>query len=840
MPHTDAAGGARLGTFAGVFTPSILTILGIILFMRLGYVVGAAGLGAMLLILLAANSISVLTSLSLSAVATNLRVKQGGDYYLISRTLGQEFGGAIGLVLFLAQAVSVGFYCIGFAESLAALLPSLPAVAVPLIAALAALILFLLAWLGADWATRFQYAIMAVLVLALLSFFIGGLQRFDTTRLAANWTAPGELDFWWLFAIFFPAVTGFTQGVSLSGELRDPGRSIPLGTLSAVGLSILVYLLAALLFAGALPAEVLTRDLAAMHAIAAVVPLTLAGVLAATLSSAMASAMGAPRILQALAQDRLFPWLQPFARGSGPHNNPRRALLLTLVVAWLTIGLGELDLIATVVTMFFLISYGLINYATWFEASAASPAFRPRFRWFHPRLSLAGALACLVAMLAIDLAAGLLALSILALIYRDLKRRAPLPRWADGRRAYHTRQLRQHLLALRGSADSPRDWRPNILLFSDSSHRRLPLLKLAAGLEGGSGFVTAVKIVQGEGLRLRRQREACLQALADDITRSGVEAWPLAVTVAEFDSGLRTLLQSFGIGPLKVNLSLLNWLEHQPADADSPATRTLARHLWTAYHENCSLLVFDGDEQRWQQLERVDPEQRRIDIWWWGDASSHLMLLLGHLMLRTPMWESARLRLLIARAGEDDRTAPEEVQHYLEQSRIDAETLVVDPHDPAACQRYSLDASLVLLPFRLDRDRLVDAFGQPLATALAPLPLTLAVLAAEDIDLDAEPEQGEAAERARALDQFDDACRLAELTARDLTEAEGALAAAAADADAEHIETAQHQLAHARRRALKTRARVVSARQLALAAGVPEERLVEPELPPLQPGGDKS
>ena len=279
-----------LGTFAGVFTPSILTILGIILFLRLGYVVGAAGLGRALLILALANGISVLTSLSLSAVATNLRVKRGGDYYLISRTLGHEFGGAIGLVLFLAQAISIGFYCIGFAEVLAGMLPAPLADHPHFIAAGAAGLLFVFAWLGADWATRFQYVVMAILTAALASFFAGGLGRWDGALLVQNWSAPAQgMGFWVLFALFFPAVTGFTQGVSMSGDLKDPGRSLPLGTLLAVGLSILIYLLAAVVFAGTLPLEELVRDYAAMGRVALIPPLIVAGVFAATLSSAMAS-----------------------------------------------------------------------------------------------------------------------------------------------------------------------------------------------------------------------------------------------------------------------------------------------------------------------------------------------------------------------------------------------------------------------------------------------------------------------------------------------------------------------------------------------------------------------
>jgi amino acid transporter len=305
---TDANGSAgRLGTFAGVFTPSVLTILGIILFLRLGYVVGSAGLARGLIIIALANTISVLTSISLSAVATNLKVRGGGDYYLISRTLGLEFGGSIGLVLFLAQSVSIAFYCIGFAEAVAAFFPGIPPVAVQLIAAGAVAFLFIFAWQGADWATRFQFGVMALLVAALVSFFVGGIRSWDSALLAANWAAPENgVPFWLLFAIFFPAVTGFTQGVSMSGDLADPGKSIPVGTFLAVGLSIVVYFCVAVLFAAAMPNSRLSADYGAMKTVSAVGFFIDAGVIAATLSSAMASFMGAPRILQSLAADRIF------------------------------------------------------------------------------------------------------------------------------------------------------------------------------------------------------------------------------------------------------------------------------------------------------------------------------------------------------------------------------------------------------------------------------------------------------------------------------------------------------------------------------------------------------
>ena len=162
-----------------------------------------------------------------------------------------------------------------------------------------------------------------------------GLAHWDGALLAQNWSAPTpQIGFWVLFALFFPAVTGFTQGVSMSGELKDPARSLPLGTLLAVGLSILVYLLAAVVFAGTLSQADLVRDYTAMDRVALVQPLILAGVFAATLSSAMASFMGAPRILQSLAADRLFSILLPFAEGAGPMNNPRRGVLLSGRSRW--------------------------------------------------------------------------------------------------------------------------------------------------------------------------------------------------------------------------------------------------------------------------------------------------------------------------------------------------------------------------------------------------------------------------------------------------------------------------------------------------------------------------
>jgi len=761
-----------LGTFAGVFTPSILTILGIILFLRLGYVVGNAGLGPALLILGLANGISILTSVSLSAIATNLKVKGGGDYYLISRTLGLEFGGAIGIVLFLAQSVSIAFYCIGFGEVLAATIP-LPSGAAPqIIAAIAVSFLFIFAWLGADWATRFQYVVMGILTAAIASFFIGGLIKWDTTQLIQNWAPSGmHINFWALFAIFFPAVTGFTQGVSMSGDLKDPGKSLPRGTFSAVGLSIAVYFAAAVLMAAGLTTDTLIGDYTAMKRVAYIDFLVTAGVIAATLSSAMASFLGAPRILQSLAGDRIFPLLNLFARGSGPSENPRRGVLLSAAIAFATIGLGKLNLIAPVVSMFFLISYGLLNYATYYEARSASPSFRPRFRYFNKWLSLAGGLTCLGAMLAIDLGAGVIAISILMAIYQYLKRTVGVPRWADGRRSYHLQVIREHLLSAADEPEHSRYWRPQILAFSKDSQTRSHMLEFSSWLEGRSGLTTVVRILEGQGLEmLRRKAEAELQ-LQQDIAKNKSKAFPLAIVAPDLPTGIQSLIQSYGIGSLKANTILLNWHEHRPKQTISLYDQGLGLNLRAAFLQGCNIILLDAKPDKWDALVKVVGKDLRIDVWWWGDATSRLMLLLAYLMTRIEKWSDAKIRLLAAATDDESPPTAEGLQKMLDDARIEAEPLVIENPEADTIAEYSEESALVFLPCRIQADKVVDPFGGSLESLLFLLPLVAVVLAAEDIDLDAEPEEGQAADMAAALDAVQDAKKSAARAAKEAVEA---------------------------------------------------------------------
>lgn len=768
---TPGRGRGTLGTFAGVFTPSVLTILGIILFRRLGFVVGSAGLERALLIILLSSAICVLTSVSLSAIATNMRVKGGGDYYLISRTLGVEFGGAIGIVLFLAQSVSIAFYCMGFAEALGGILFPGGRVPAEIIAGVATAFLFLFAWMGADWATRLQYIIMAILAAALVSFFYGGITRWDSATLGANLSgAPAGADFWFVFAIFFPAVTGFTQGVSMSGDLRDPGKSLPLGTFLAVGVSIVVYFGAAVVLAAAVPGERLIGDYGAMRQAASIDWLIEAGVIAATLSSAMASFLGAPRILQSIARDRIFPILMPFAHGAGETENPRRAVLLSGAIAVVTISLGNLNAVAAVVSMFFLISYGLLNYATFSEAKAASPSFRPRFRYFHARLSLLGALGCLGAMVAIDLTASVIAVAVLFAIHQYLRRTAGPARWADSQHSYHFQRIRENLLAMAEEPEHPRGWRPCILAFCDDPARRERLLRFASWIEGGSGLTTAVQIIEGEGTQNLQLRDKTEKELKEFIAEHELDMFARVVVAPDFRVGVETLLQAFGVGKIRANMVLLSKLDQLLVSKEEEGQVRYGRELQEALRLGRNVVILDCGDEEWETIGRLPEEERRIDVWWWGDKTSYFMLLLAYLMTRREEWSEAKIRVLAPSSETAAEKTRETLRQILEEVRIEATPEVVFDVDLAKVVETSGQSTLVFFPLRFREQQLLGSPERNVEALLDRLPVVALTAAGEEIDLSAGPEEGEVAEKAAALDAAADSETKAEKAERKAAE----------------------------------------------------------------------
>lgn len=788
-----------------MFTPSILTILGIILFLRSGFVVGNAGLAGTFVIIAMATAVSVLTSISLSAIATNINVGGGGDYYLISRTLGLEFGGAIGIVLFLAQSISVAFYAIGFGEVTASLAGWDSTLAVQLIAAGAILLLFGFAWAGADVATKLQFVIMTILVAALVSFYVGAFSSFDASLLADSWS-PGAnaIGFWAAFAIFFPAVTGFTQGVSMSGDLADPSRSLPRGTFSAVGISTVVYVSVVVLIAAGVPvADLVLDDGSAMRGLAMVAVLVSLGVIAATLSSAMASFLGAPRILQSMASDRVYPLIGPFERTDGAQNNPRRAVLLTLAIAMATVLLGSVNVIAPVVSMFFLISYGLLNYATYYEAKASSPSFRPTFKYFNKWANLAGAVLCAAAMLAINPIAGAGSILVLFGIYQYLAKRAIPKRWADSSHSHHFQRAVESIRALDKELEHARHWRPQLLVFSAEPTRRARLLTFAKWIEGNSGFTAAFRVVVGDGVRKRietdeQQRE--LQAEIDDL---GLAVHARAVLAPDGLQALPVIIQSFGIGRLRSNVVLFGWPESPDAEQLAGYTSTVRE----VARLGVSVMSLSTDELRWAALSNIPLRDRRIDIWWEDNDSGRLALMAAYLCTRNAEWRHASMRLVAIEDGDiTERQA--EIEAILAAARFEADVVVLDASagpDPVSLSR---DASLVLLPMHIRQGTLVDPWGKEIVSRAVHLPITAAVHAGEPMRLDADPSTGRAeriAEAERAVDEANERLSRLESNLEDVSSNVAELQAGGADEDA--LADVEDDLERIHRRVLSARVR---------------------------------
>jgi amino acid transporter len=447
--QTDELKPKLFGTFGGVFTPSLLTILGVIMFLRFSTVVGYAGLWNALLILVGATAITLITGLSIASTATNMRVKGGGAYYLISRSLGPEFGGVIAVFFFIAQAIAVTLYVIGFTEALFSAFPGI-GLSFRDVATLTNVIVFASVYIGAGWTIRLQYGILAVLLLSILSFFVGAGMGFSPDILRANlepvWTP--DFPFFIVFALFFPAVTGIMAGVNMSGDLKEPSRSIPNGTFAAIGVSALIYVAITVLLAGSTPRAELLGTGFVMKDRALFGALIYAGVIAATLSSALGSMMGAPRILQAFARDNIFRRLKWFGRGSGRSGEPRRAIVLTFLVAQVGIFAGDLNTIAPIITMFFLMTYGTTNLACFYEIISRNPSFRPTFRLNHWSIALLGALGCLGIMFLINALWAAVSIVLAGLLYFLIARAEILVKWGDLDSGLADQRARNALLRL--------------------------------------------------------------------------------------------------------------------------------------------------------------------------------------------------------------------------------------------------------------------------------------------------------------------------------------------------------------------------------------------------------
>lgn len=738
MKNSDVtAGPNKFSTFAGVFTPSILTILGVIMFMRAGFVIGNAGIYHALVILGISKTITILTGFSISAIATNTDVKGGGAYYLISRTLGPEFGGTIGLALFMAQALSVPFYILGFTEAVVSTLPML-APYYPVVSFFTLSLLFLVTMRGADWAIKTQYVIMGILALSIIAFLGGGMLRFDAALFQSN-AQPlqqSPFSFWQLFAIYFPAVTGIMAGVNMSGDLKDPSRSIPTGTFAAIGVGLFIYAAQIIVCGGSIPREILIEK--PYQSLMGLVPLHLGvlvtfGVFAATLSSALGSLLGAPRILQSLGSDHLLKPADFFASLS-KNGEPRKALFLTIIITAAVLYFarnggegGALNIVASVVTMLFLWTYGITNLAAFVESFSRNPSFRPRFKLFHWMLALVGAVSCFAVAFLIDAVAAFGAVVFVVLLFMYVRKFAGNSSFGDARHGFYYSRTRNNLFTLAQLPIHPKNWRPTIIVFSGNPDNRLTLVQYADWLGSGRGIITLAGILIGDFETMVETRTAYYNTLSSFVKSNRLRAFPEVLVTPEFNLGLSQFLQVTALGPIKPNVVLFGWA------ASAARMEVLVRSLITSTRLKMStILLYD------QGLPPVKVRRRGIDIWWRGESNGSLMVILAYLLSLNKTWGGTSMRILriIGEPAEHAATS-KELSTLISAARMKIAIKVIISKEPFAdiFRTYSKDATAIFIGFSVPKPEAASSFHRSFTQLLTGMPTTMLVHSTGEADL---------------------------------------------------------------------------------------------------------
>ncbi|MDD3569032.1 MAG: amino acid permease, partial [Bacteroidales bacterium] len=684
--------GNKFGAFKGVFTPSILTILGVIMYLRLPWIVGQAGLWATLGIILVAHLISAATGLSVASIATDKKVETGGTYYMISRSLGLPIGGTLGLALFVGLSFSVSLYLIGFAETLLTAFGIEATLnAIRITGAATLLLVTIITFISTNLALKLQFVILAVLLLSLMSIVLGKHDMVPQTALVGS--ATNSLPWIALFAIFFPAVTGFEAGVSMSGDLEDPKKSIPLGTISAIVVGLVVYIGLVFFFSYTVDRNALINDPGVLMNISLFSPLVVAGIWGATLSSAFGSILGAPRILQAMAMDRITPKI--FAKGVGAGNEPRNALLLTFIIALSGILIGELNVIARVVSIFFIITYGFLNLTCAIENWAGAD-FRPSFRipgW----ISIIGAIACFVVMIQLDFIAMIGATIMLGAIFLFLKRKELRLQSGDTWGGIWSSLVKYGLFKLSSStARNQRNWHPNVILFSGGAKARPHLVDMGRTIVGKQGVFTNFELVEKPEEDYLFDRTATATIETDHRGRNIITRRHVCGNIYE---GMQMISRVYGFTGFEPNTILMGWARKTADPQRFYETASVLHKL------NYNLVFYNYINQQ----DKEQAKAKRIDLWWNGNSRNlNFGLALLKFITTDPEWRGAMVRLLIVNYNTSKTDSVYALANQaLDNSRLMGTVKVINNSveklpEVDIIKRESADASLAILEMNQD------------------------------------------------------------------------------------------------------------------------------------------
>ncbi|OLL23780.1 Vacuolar cation-chloride cotransporter 1 [Neolecta irregularis DAH-3] len=607
----------KMGTLSGVFVPVTLNIISILMFLRFGFILGQVGFLWTLGMLVISYFIDLMTTLSISAIATNGTVRGGGTYYMISRSLGPEFGGSIGIVFYLGQVLNAGMNVIGFVEALMAnfgksdgdTINVLPESNwwVLLYGTLLLLVCTAICLVGSKLFSKTSTALFVVLMVSVLSIplstiflrpFVsrdhGGFlytgpswSTFSENMLptfkkgAAGSERKDRETLQSIFGIFFPATVGIFAGASISGDLKNPGKSIPRGTLSGMLVTFLIYLSVIFSMVVSIPREALYTDTSILQDVNLSKYLIMAGVFSTSFFSALLGIYGSAKLLQAIARDSLLPGLSIFGQGT-ENDEPTLAVIITYILTQVTL-LSDINQIASFVTMTYLLTFLCVNIACFLLKIGSAPNFRPRFHWFRWWTAAGGMASCFLTMYFVDSLYASIAIGVTGALFLVIHFIAPPKHWGDVGQSLIYHQVRKYLLRLDVRKDHVKFWRPQILLLVNDARRNWNLIMFCNALKKSALYMIG-HIIVGEDFKeavpeLKRQQVSWLRLI--DVAK--VKAFTHITVSPSEVCGVRHLVMTAGLGGMRPNIVVLgffnagDWRKNQTSETLDHIVRELSQ-----------------------------------------------------------------------------------------------------------------------------------------------------------------------------------------------------------------------------------------------------------------------
>jgi amino acid transporter len=664
----------RFGT-APVFITAISTILGAILFLRFGFAVGTIGFTGSLLLVILGHLITIPTALAISELSTNTRVEGGGEYFIISRSFGLNIGATIGIALFLSQAISIAFYIIAFTETFEMLFQwwitqygwELPrqVVSLPVLLILAVLIIRK----GANMGIGLLYGVAGVLLLSLIMFFLGSgePELVQGDHFSSNFSFSNPQSFFTVFAICFPAFTGMTAGVGLSGDLKNPGKSLPIGTMSATIAGMFVYILVIWKMSASVSTEALLSNQLIMSQIAIGGSIfVLMGLAASTLSSALGSVLVAPRTLQALASDKSFPFPgvnRKLAKGKGATNEPRNASVVAFLIAFIFVGMGNVDAVAEIISMFFLITYGSLCLISFLNHWGSSPSYRPRFRskWYF---SLVGFLLSVWVMFMINPLYTVIAYSMIIIIYLVIehynKDRKGLVNLFKGALFQLNRKLQVYMQKNQSTVENE-EWRPAAVCISANSFEREKIFDLMNWISYRHGFGTYFHFIEDYFSRqsFLASREIMHQLV--EIQKEEESTLYIDTMISpSYTSAIAQIIQAPSISGMENNMVVFEYDKNQTEEVERIIT-----NIALTKAGNFDVCVYGMGQSAIRFRNGIHVWIRPVDY-----LNANLMILLGYIILAHPDWKKSKIKIFSICAPEQVEQTREQLNHLVEEGRL--------------------------------------------------------------------------------------------------------------------------------------------------------------------------